>query len=248
MNPISLQLWTLNENTGKDFAGTVKEVARIGYRAVELAGTGNLKPAEAARAIEDAGLKVSGMHLGEAYLTEKFDELLEWSRLFKTNEIIWPGTDAKRYASKAASLEFGELLNQLGAKVRAAGLKLSWHNHDKEYALFDGRTAMEWIFEAAEPRNLSAEVDLFWVAAAGQDPLQAVKRLGNRVRMLHVKDGIDRQQTDVGQGKVNFPAIFDYVEQNGITEWYVVEQEQFTGTRMDAVRAAYAYLKSLGKS
>jgi len=248
MNPISLQLWTLNENTAKDFASTVKEVAKIGYQAVELAGTGNLKPAEAARAIEEAGLKVSGMHMGEAYLTEKFDELLEWSRLFKTDEIIWPGTDAKRYATKQASLEFGELLNQLGAKVRAAGLKLSWHNHDKEYAIFDGRPAMEWIFEAAEPRNLSAEVDLFWVAAAGQDPAQAVKRLGNRVRMLHVKDGVGRQQTDVGRGKVDFPAIFDYVEKNGITEWYVVEQEQFTGPRLDAVRVAYEYLKGLGKA
>jgi sugar phosphate isomerase/epimerase len=247
MNPISLQLWTLNENTRKDFAGTVKEVAQIGFQAVELAGFGNLQPAEAAQAIEDAGLKVSGMHMGMDWFTEKFDELQEIARLFKTTEMIIPGTDPKRYDSKANCTALGEQLNELGAKARAAGLNLSWHNHDKEYAIHDGRPGIEWMLAAAEPRHLATQVDLFWVAFSGQDPLRALKRLGTRARSLHLKDG-DRKQTDLGKGKIDFPAIFEFVEANGLADWYVVEQEEFPGTRLESVRAAYAYLKSLGKS
>jgi sugar phosphate isomerase/epimerase len=248
MNPISLQLWTLNENTGKDFAGTVKEVAQIGYQAVETAGFGNLKPAEAAKAIEDAGLKVSGMHMGMEWFTEKFDEMIGIAKLFKTTEMIIPGADPKNYASREACLAFGEKLGPLGAQARAAGLNLSWHNHDKEFAIFDGRPALEWMLEPCAPRDLASQVDLFWVAAAGQDPLRAVQRLGTRARSLHLKDGVDRKQTDLGQGEIDFPAIFKFVEANNLADWYVVEQEEFAGTRMDSVRAAYAYLKSLGKS
>jgi sugar phosphate isomerase/epimerase len=248
MNPISLQLYTVHENTSKDFAGTVAEVAKIGYQAVELAGFGNLKPAEAAKAIENAGLKVSGMHMGMEWFTEKFDELVEMSKLFKTTEMIIPGADSKNYDSKDACLAFGEKLNGFGAKARGAGLHLSWHNHDKEFAIFHGRPALEWMLEAAEPRNLSSEVDLFWVAVAGCDPLKAVTRLGARARMLHLKDGVGRKSTDLGQGAVDFKSIFKLVEENNLTEWYVVEQEEFAVSRMESVRVAYEYLKSVGKS
>ena len=248
MNPLSIQLWTLNENTKTDFAGTVKEVASIGYKAVELAGTGNLKPAEAARALKDAGLCVSGMHIGMDLFTGQFDQVIEEAKLFQTDELIVPWVDPKQYATREAALEFGAQLNELGAKVRKAGCRMSYHNHDKEFALIEGRPALEWMLEAATPENVAAQVDLFWVAAAGLDPLRAVQRLGTRVRSVHVKDGKGRKQADIGRGSVDFPSIFAFLEKTGIADWYVVEQEEFSGLRMDSVRVAYSYLKSLGKS
>jgi sugar phosphate isomerase/epimerase len=248
MNALSLQLWTLNENTAKDFAGTVKEVARIGYRAVELAGTGNLKPAEAARALQDAGLKVSSMHMGLEYFSEKFDELVEWTELFQTREVIAPGADPAHFASREACTAFGEKLAGFGAKARAAGLRLCWHNHDKEFAIHDGRSGLEWILEAASPRDLSSQLDLFWVAAAGQDPLRTVRRLGTRIRSVHLKDGVDRKQCDVGAGNINFREILAAFEEAGLDPWYVVEQEEFTSLRLEAVRTAYNHLKTLGLS
>ena len=248
MNPISLQLWTLNENTGKDFAGTVAEVAKIGYKAVELAGTGNLTPKEAAQALDDVGLQVSGLHVGWDWFTQKYDELIENAKRFKTNELILPGIDPKKWDTKESCLAWGKELGAVGAKVRGAGMKLSYHNHDKEFILHDGRPALEWMLEASEPQDVAAQVDLFWVLAAAQDPLRAIHRLGTRARSLHLKDGIGRKQTDLGQGKVDFPAIFKFVEANHLAEWYIVEQEEFPGPRMESVRAAYTYLKSLGKS
>jgi sugar phosphate isomerase/epimerase len=248
MNPISLQLWTLNDNTAKDFAGTVQEVAKIGYKAVELAGTGNLQPAEAAQAVAAAGLQVSGMHTGWDQLTEKFDEVVENAARFKTVEIILSWMDKEHFSSRATCLAFGEKLGQLGAKFRAAGLKLSYHNHDQEFAVYEGRPALEWMLEACSPQDVSAQVDLFWVAAAGQDPLKAVTRLGTRARMLHLKDGIGKKQTDLGTGKVDFPAIFKLVEANDLAEWYIVEQEEFLVSRLESVRVAFAYLRSLGKA
>jgi sugar phosphate isomerase/epimerase len=246
MKSLSLQLWTLKENTAKDFAGTVAEVAAIGYPAVELAGTGNLKPAEAAQAVEQAGLRVSGMHAGWNLLTEKFDEVVENARLFQTTEIILPHMPRENFISKESSLALGEKLGPLGVKFRSAGLRLSYHNHDQEFVMHDGRPALEWMLEACTPQDVGAQVDLFWVMAAGQDPVQAIIRLGARARLLHLKDGIDRKQTDLGRGKVDFPKIFQLAQANSLVDWYIVEQEQFNVSPMESVRAAFAYLRSLG--
>ena len=56
--PVSLQLWSVRDATAADFAGTVAQVARMGYDGVELAGYGNLDAAAAAAAVKAAGLRV----------------------------------------------------------------------------------------------------------------------------------------------------------------------------------------------
>jgi len=246
MNPISIQLYTLHENTAKDFAGTVAEVAQIGYQAVELAGTGNLKPDEATRALESAGLRVSGIHANWAQITEKFDAVLEDARRFKTTEIVLTGVVAEKLTSKKECLAIGEKLGALGAKFRAAGLRLSYHNHDHEFVMHEGRPALEWILEGCAPQDVSSELDLFWVLAAGHDPVRMVRRLGTRARLLHLKDGIGRKQTDLGQGKVDFPAILKLAKENELADWFIVEQEEFKVSRMESVRVAFNYLRSLG--
>ena len=250
MNPtIALQLYTVRDYTSKDFAGTVKDIAKVGYKAVELAGYGNLSPADAAKACADAGVKVTSMHVGWEMFTEKFDELIKTAQLFKTTDLVLPGVDPKRYSSKEACLKFGSEMNTVGAKVREAGYHLSYHNHDKEFAVYDGKTGFEWILDAAEPRNLSGQVDLFWVTVAGQNALRTVKRLGTRIRSMHAKDGTGPgAETPIGKGAVDFPGIFKFCRENGLAELFVVEQEAFTGSYIDACRSALEYLQGASKA
>jgi sugar phosphate isomerase/epimerase len=246
---IAIQLYTVRDYTSKDFAGTVKDIAKVGYKAVETAGFGNLDAAGAAKAIKDAGLKVSGMHVGMEMFTEKWDELQSTAKLLDTTYLIIPGVDPKRYASKEACLKFGGELNEVGAKARAAGFSLSYHNHDKEFAIYDGKPGLEWILDAAEPRNLSAQVDLFWVTVAGQNALRTVKRLGTRIRSLHAKDGTGPgAETPIGKGAVDFPGIFKFCRENGLADLFVVEQEAFTGDYRDACRSALEYLQGAAKA
>lgn len=246
---IAIQLYTVRDYTSKDFAGTVKDLAKIGYKAVETAGFGNLDAAGAAQAIQEAGLKVSGMHVGWEMFTEKWDELQKTAKLLGTNYLICPGVDPKRYASKEACLKFGSELNEVGKKVRAAGYDFSYHNHDKEFAIYDGKPGLEWILDAAEPQNLSAQVDLFWVTVAGLDAFRAIRRLGTRVRSFHAKDGTGPgAETPIGKGAVDFPGIFKYARENGLADLFVVEQEAFTGSYLDACRSALEYLQGAAKA
>jgi sugar phosphate isomerase/epimerase len=247
MIPISLQLWSVRDDFKKDFAGTVAQVAKFGYQGVELAGTGNLTVKEVKKVLDDLGLKVSGSHTGLEPLTTKFEQTVEEMKLLQNKDVIVPWAPSENFASVASCLAFGEKLGELGAKLRAAGLRLSYHNHAQEYALVEGRPALEWMLEASAPRDVSAEVDVYWAFVGGVDPVRAITRLGARARLLHLKDGADNKQTELGRGKVNFPAIFDVAEKNGLTEWYVVEQEQYNFAPLESVRLCLEYLRSVGK-
>src|SRR5215211_5717985 len=91
MIPISLQLYTVRDLAAKDFAGTLREVARIGYKAVELAGYGNLKTAkEAKKALDDAGLTVSGAHARLEMLEKELNQVLDDAETLGNGIVICP--------------------------------------------------------------------------------------------------------------------------------------------------------------
>jgi sugar phosphate isomerase/epimerase len=246
MIPLSLQLWSVHQLVDKDFAGTVADVAKLGFKAVELAGTGNLNAKDAAKAIKDVGLKVSGAHIGFEWVTDRFDELVANCAMWDTREVIVPGIDRKNFATKESCLALGKKFGEAGAKLRAAGLRFSYHNHDAEFALIEGIPAMEWMLSGAAPHDLSGQIDLYWAYFAGYDPLKAVSRLGARARLLHLKDGTKSGGTSVGKGAVDFPAIIDFTEKYQLTDWYVVEQET-SENHFESLKASLDYLRSIGR-
>src|SRR3954469_2176581 len=89
--PISVQLYTVRDLIAKDFPGTVKQVAKIGYPAVEMAGYGSAKtPQEAKKALDDAGLKVSGSHAAIDALEKDLDKVLDENEVLGNRNLICP--------------------------------------------------------------------------------------------------------------------------------------------------------------
>jgi sugar phosphate isomerase/epimerase len=241
--PIALQLWSVREEMKRDFSATVAEVARIGYAGVELAGCGNLDAAGAQVALDSAGLKVAGMHVAIAALRSDPEKAIGEALLLKTRNIVVPFWHPEQFVSVAAVEKIAEELNEIGAKIRASGLQLSYHNHGGEFKIIEGRTVFDWMLAAAEPRNLTAEVDVYWVQFAGQSPEKFLRDQGARVKLLHLKDG-----TELGSGPVNFPPIFAAAEAIGSVEWYVVEQEKYNHTPLESVRLCFEQMKRWGQA
>jgi sugar phosphate isomerase/epimerase len=241
--PVSLQLYSIRDLTKADFAGAVAQVAKMGYTGVELAGYGNLDAKGAKAAVAAAGLKVSGMHVGIKLLRSEFDKVVEDARTVGTRDVICPWWQPEELASRAAVEKVGEELNAVGARLRAAGLRFSFHNHGSEFKLLEGRPAMEWLLAAAEPRNLLAEVDVYWVHFAGYSPARFIREQGSRVRILHLKD-----EKELGLGPVDFNEVFAAAESVGAVEWYVVEQEAYNHAPIDSVRLCIEQLKRWGKA
>lgn len=253
--PLSIQLYTLRDLTGKDLPGVLKQLKQIGYAGVELAGYGNLKTAaEVRKAVDDAGLVVSGAHVGiDGLLTDpgKFAE--EHRTLGNTHVICpWAPLDGKTEAEYA---EFAKKLDKAGKAAQEHGLTLAYHNHSFEHKPLrkgpDGKwiDGLDVIYATASPDHVKAELDLFWTQHGGHNPAKYVEKMGHRCILVHLKDmevGPDRRFANVGEGIIDFPAIIAAGQKVGV-RWYVVEQDNCYGQDpLDAARISFANLRKLG--
>jgi sugar phosphate isomerase/epimerase len=240
--PISLQLWSVHTDTQRDFAATVAEVARIGYAGVELAGYGNLDAAGAKAALDAAGLKVSGMHVGFQRLRDDLAGVISDALLFGTRHVVCPHWPESHFVSAAACEKIGEQFAAWGATLRAFGLQLSFHNHAIETTVFDGRTALDWMLGAAAPRDLGMEPDVYWLTVGGISSEKFLRDYGARIRLVHIKD-----ETELGSGPVDFAPVFAAIDEIGSVEWLVVEQESYNHAPLVSVRLCLEKLKSWGR-
>lgn len=241
--PVALQLWSVRDEVQRDFAGAVAAVAKIGYTGVELAGYGQLDAAGARAALDACGLTAAAMHVGIGALRSDPDKAIGEALLLGTRHVVISWWPPELLVSAAAAEKMGEEFNALGAKLRASGLQLSYHNHAGEFKMFGGRPVFDWILGAAEPRNLSAEVDTYWVHVGGYSPQKFLRDHGARVRLLHLKD-----ETELGSGPVDFAAIFAAVDAIGSVEWLIVEQEKYNHTPLESVRRCFDQMKRWGRA
>ena len=238
---VSLQLWSVREDTAQDFASTVDRVAKIGYTGVETAGYGNLEAAEAANAIKDAGLEVSGMHVGIPRLRGEFNAVVDEALLCGTRDIICPYWPVAHFRSAEVCRTIGAELNEIGARLRGMGFRFHYHNHAHEITLQDGRPGIDWIMDSATPANLSFEADVYWVHEGGQDPARMIRDYGRRIQLLHIKDA-----KEIGTGPVVFDPIFEAVQSIDSIEWYVIEVEQYNHAPLESVRLSFEQMRAWG--
>ena len=246
----ALQLYTVRNLTAKDFAGTVRKVADIGYKFVELAGYGNLGNAKAARkALDDAGLKACSAHYAIELLERNIEQVVEDAQTLGIDTVVCPfllenrRKDAKGYEATAKVLE------SAGGLLHGHGLILCYHNHAFEFQKFGDKSGLDIIFENTAPHLVAAEIDVYWVQYGGADPVALIEKYDQRVRLLHLKDmapGSDKRFAPVGTGIMKFDAILAAAKKHGV-RWGIVEQDQTYGTPpLEAIKTSLENLKKLG--
>lgn len=238
MIPISLQLWSVRSHTENDFAGTIAKIAQAGYDGVETAGYGNVDAAEAARAIAGSGLKVSGMHVGINRLRTELTQVAVEAHALGSAHIICPFLPPVLFASASACQALGEELDSIGARLRGLGFSFHYHNHAHEIATIEGRPGLDWLLDAAEPRNLGCELDVYWSHAGGKPPADYIREQGRRIRLLHIKD-----EAELGSGPVDFKPIFAAAAPIAAVEWHIVEIEKYNHDPLESARLSLATLK-----
>ena len=240
--PVALQLWSVREDPARDFAATVGAVAAMGYAGVETAGFGNTDARGAQAALAAAGLQVAGMHTGIGPLRTDLNRCVDEALLLGARHVICPYWPREHYHSGAACTRIGEELGAIGATFRAHGIQFALHNHAYELAIVDGRRVFDWILDAAAPRDLGCQADVYWVQMGGKNPAEFIREQGRRIRTLHLKDA-----KELGAGPVDFAAVFAAAEATGTLEWYVVEVEQYSYAPLESVRRSLAQLRQWGR-
>ncbi len=248
MRNIGLQLYTVRNALKDDFIGTLKTIAAIGYRGVELAGyTGNYAPIELRAIFHDLGLQVIGAHCSIDALSASWDRFLDDLAVLDVRYVGLSWVPLQ-YRSASGWRTVARIINVAAIDALKHGITFFYHNHDFEFQRFDGRCGYDILFDAADPVLVKAELDVFWVRKAGEDPVAYLQKLRGRVPLVHVKDmSADANATFevVGDGVIDFDAVFSAGDASGV-DWYIVEQDQCPKGELESARRSYENIASRG--
>jgi sugar phosphate isomerase/epimerase len=271
--PIGLQLYTVREAVAKDLAGTLKAIADIGYREVELAGIPAKSATELRALLNDCGLTAPSMHASMADLQQGLQERIDYAKALGTEYLVcaFPWTADARFRTipnqAVMSIASGitlddwkwnaEQLNKIGAAAKQAGLRCGYHNHNMEFRSYGDVVAYDELLRLTDPSLVTMEMDLAWVVTAGADPMKYLKKHADRISLLHVKevrkdlrvmaDRLQSQTTEVGSGRIDWKRLFKAMDAQRIRH-YFVEQENFERLPLEAVKISFEYLKGLGST
>jgi sugar phosphate isomerase/epimerase len=242
---VGLMLYTLRGDCARDFEGTLRAVREIGYEGVELFDLHGHDAHEVRVLLDELGLAVCGRHASLDAIENDLEGLAAELRTVGTDRLVlaWIEPPATAHEADATVARIAALAN----RVRDAGLRLGFHNHDGELRpLDDGRTVLDRLVEVGE-EQLFFEVDLGWAWFAGVEPASLVERLAPRVPLVHVKDlapYAERRFVPVGDGDVGYRQLLPALEGLGI-EWLLVEQDEVGEAPLDAVRRSFAALMDI---
>jgi sugar phosphate isomerase/epimerase len=245
---IAAQLYTVRDLTQRNFAEAIKGVAEIGYRAVELAGYGNLpSAAEARKVLNDHGMAVVGSHTNLEALERNLIRVLDDAEALGSPTVVLSFLPESRRKDGDGWRASAAMLDEIGWACRTQGLELAYHHHHFEFLKFDGRYGLEILWGHSSPENLKAELDTFWIRYGGEDPAGYVRRLGPRATHLHLKDMTpNRQFGEVGTGTLDFPSILAAAEEAGV-RWGIVEQDStYNRPPLESLKISFDNLRRLG--
>jgi len=274
---LGVQLYTVREQLKGDPRDVLAAIAKIGYKTVEL---GRAEAPTLVPIAREVGLRAASAHLEAALVTGQWGPGVAAAKFMKQpppdqsvtleralGDLRGLGIEyaivaylqpTERGRDAAAYERFADQLNRAGEQGRKAGVTIGYHNHGFEFApLPDGRRPIDILFDRLDPVLATLELDVFWAAITGADPVPLIKAHAKQIKLLHLK-GLRRgaaTQTDeakvphpdfvdVGSGSQDFPAILAAADRAGINQLFV-EQDHTPGDPLASLQKSYIYLESL---
>jgi sugar phosphate isomerase/epimerase len=239
MSELSVQLYTVRDALAEDFDGTLGKLASFGFTHVEPFALLNFAD-ELRLGLDRSGLTAPTAHVH--LLGEDQDAICALAAELRIQTIIEPSVDPARWESEADISEIATELNAAAERAAASDLKVGYHNHHFELeSKISGVHALEVFADRLAP-EVVLEVDTYWAYAGGADVPALLKRLGERVVALHLKDGdgsLDTsKQVPLGSGVVPVWDIVDAAPE----ALRVVELDDSETDLLEAVRAGREFL------
>jgi sugar phosphate isomerase/epimerase len=245
---LGLQLYSLRKMLPDDVKGTLERVAKIGFKEVETFGYA-LENGFWGTNIDEFNqiLKANGMTTPSGHYSvdtflaadgtkEEFLPLLDVAHKLNQNYFVIPYLGDGLRGSIDDYKRLAEKFNVAGELCKEAGLKLGYHNHDFEFKDYNGQNGYEILLAETDKDLVDFEMDIYWVARSGVDPIALFNKYPGRFPLWHVKD-MDKADndlnTEIGAGTIDYAAIFDNMKKSG-AEHLIIEQENFS---MDAYKS-----------
>ncbi len=238
---LSIQLYSLRDETKNDFIGVLKKLGEIGYTGVEFAGYGDI-PAEIMKnTLDECGMKSVGSHVGLQQLKDNLEFELEYNKALGTKYIVVPHCELK---TKDDCLRIADEINGYAEIFNKNGFLFAYHNHDFEFKKDGDRFLLDILFENLH--NVYMELDMYWATYAGVDALSYLSEHKN-AKLLHlkqIKDLESKQCVDLNEGMLDFKEIISKALSYGVEE-FILEQETFAISPYVSVKNGYDHIMKI---
>lgn len=252
LKDFGLQLYTLRDDMPKDPTGILAQVASYGYKQIESyegpkGMFWGLSNTDFKKKMDDLGMKIVASHCD---IFKDFDKKAAEAAEIGMKYLVCPWVGPQKTIDDFKKM--AQKFNQCGEVCKRAGILFAYHNHDYSFKPLDGQIPQDVMMNETDPSLVDFEMDIYWVATAGEDAELWLKKHKNRFRLCHVKDRSKtpvtdngKNSVDLGTGSIHFPNIFKTAIANGM-KYFIVEQEAYpAGTPMEAVKKNAVYMKKL---
>lgn len=264
---LAAQLWTFRYDLEKDVPGTLKKIKNLGITYVEGFDAPYIvgNPDEFKAQLDDAGLKMFALH---------WNDLNDWRKdptvIIETAKILgaqytgiaWLKVIKADTVTLDVVNEAADILTKACEQAQAAGLQLYYHVHGYELQpMADQKTFFDSFVSRIDYNCVRLEADIFWVAYAGQDPVQFMEKYRDGIELLHIKNMANQVPTGVftgadfipsempaenwvplGKGKIDYKPVFQKGQEIGV-KWYILEMDKYNGDVYAAVDSSLAYIR-----
>lgn len=248
--PIGCQTYPVRQALDKDFEGTLRQLAAIGYKTIEMcsppgyakSGYGSLlsmKASDMRRKIKAAGLGCESCHYQFRELKENLDDRMAYAKELGLKQMIIASLSMRRDATMADWMRAAEDMNKIGEQTHKAGLQLGFHNHNTEFQQLDGTMIYDQLMSKTDPKLVKMQFQVA-VISLGHEAVTFFEKYPGRFISLHLQDWspAEKKLVAVGAGSVDWKRLFTAAKNSGVKN-YFVELD------MDALKASYPYLHKL---
>jgi sugar phosphate isomerase/epimerase len=250
--PVGLELYSVRDEMKKDLLGTVRRVGKMGYEGVEFYSPYFEWTPEYAKEVrkvlDEVKLKCWSTHNGaNSFNADNIQKAIDLNGILGSKYI------AMASAGKVEGLDgwkkVAETLTAGQAKLKSAGMKAGFHNHETEFKPIDGKRPMD-VLAANTPKDVMLQLDVGTCIEAGSDPVAWIKANPGRINSLHCKEWSKEKGYRVlfGDGVAPWKDIFAAAEKTGGVEFYYVEQEGYDLPAFETAEKCLANFKKIHSS
>jgi sugar phosphate isomerase/epimerase len=248
--PAGFQVFPIREALAKDFAGTLRQMAEIGYKTTEMcsppgyvsSGFGPLVSMSAStmkKTIQDADLRCESCHYGSKELKENLDERIAFAKELGLKQMILSSFGLPQTATLDDWKKAADGLNPIGEKMQKAGIQCGFHNHNGEFKELDGVLIYDELMRRLDPKLVKMQFQVA-VVSIGFQAATYMEKYPGRILSLHLADwdSTTKKSVAVGKGSVDWKKLFATARKGGVKNYFVE-------VNMDAMQESYPYLHSL---
>ncbi len=244
---VGIQLYSVRKEMLADAVGTLKQLAKIGYKELESARSekGNyygLQPKEIKKIALDLGMTLRSGHV---HIDKDFQRSIDSAAEAGQNYLVCSSLPSKGQTIDNYK-KVAETFTKAAEDCKKSNIIFGYHNHEYEFEKENGQVLYDVLLDNTDAKLVTMELDLGWVVASGNDPLAYFNKYPGRFALWHLKDmdTAKKESTEFGKGQIKVLDILKNAKKSGVKHIFV-EQEEYASTALESMKYDFDYLQKL---